>query len=185
MIPQARLQTLVSKTATGDREALEQLIASQKNTIALKIRRITGNTEDAEDIAQKVAIRICQNIGALKCPEAFGSWLDRLVSRECYRHITEKREVMLFADFDELEEDYFETDADCLPVAYAEQNELRGEVVSALARIPETDREIATMYYWHEMGYKEISDCLGMSVGTVSANLFRIRKRLRKELLRS
>ena len=176
---------LVSKTVSGDREAFEQLMASRKNTISLKILKKTKCPYEAEDIGQKVAIRIYQNIKTLRCPEAFDSWLNKLIVRECLRHFAAKDPAIYLEDSDLPGYMFVETDTEYLPLAHVESLELKEEIKDALARMPEATRNMVVLHYEKEMGYREIADRMGVTVGTVSANLYRARNRLRKELLPS
>ena len=176
---------LVSKTVSGDREAFEQLMVLRRNTITSKIFMETKNPDEVEDISQKVAIRIYQNIGTLKSPEAFDSWLNKLVLRECFRHFAAKEPTEYLECSDLTEGMFVETDTDCLPLAYVENLELKEELKGALVRMPEASRRMVILHYEKEMGYREIASCMGVTVGTVSANLNRARNRLRKELLPS
>ena len=173
---------LISKTVSGDNKAFEQLILSQKHTIFYMIRSMIDHSEDIEDISQEVAILIYKYIGSLKCPEAFWSWLDTLVSRVCLRHYAAHDPADPFDSIPDHENLFVETDSDCLPAAHTDLLELRSEIQEALVRMPENLREVATMRYIYGMRYREIADMLGIAIGTVSTYLFRARERLRSEL---
>ena len=176
---------LISKTVSGDSDAFEQLILSQKNIIFFIIRRLTDCPEDAEDISQEVALRVFQYIGSLKCPEAFGSWLRKLVIRECMRHLAARRPSDPFEDLMDHENQFPETDPDCLPAIYVERLELRSEILTAFAHMPVTLQKVAVLYYLSGMHYREIAEFLDLTIGTVSAYLFRARKFLSEALYQS
>ena len=179
---QSHLLPLIRKTASGDCEAFEQLILSQKNNIAFTIRRITDSPEDIEDISQEVAILVFQRIGSLRRPESFYSWLRTIVIRESLRLVAARVPTEDFDPDADCDIRFEETDSDCLPIAYTELLELRGEIRAALGRMPETFQRILALHYLHGMRCREIADFLGTTIGTVSAYLFRARKRMRKEL---
>ena len=183
-MPQSYLMPLVLKTASGDGEAYEQLILSQKNNIAFAIRRITDCPEDVEDISQNVAILVYQGIGSLKRPEAFPSWLRTLVVRESLRIIKARIQAEPLEPGDDLDIRFAETDMDCLPTMYAELLELRADIRSALARMPETLSKVLTLHYLRGMCCREIADFLDTTIGAVSAYLFRARKRMKMEMAR-
>ena len=173
---------LISRTVSGDNEAFEQLIHSQTRKIYYLIRRMIDCAEDVEDIRQEVAILVFQHIGTLKHPEAFGSWLNTLVTRVCSRHIAARNPVDPLEALQDYGALFVETDADCLPAAYSDLLELRVEIRSALSRMPENLRRVVVMYYLDGMRYREIADLLDMTIGTVSTYMFRARERLRTEL---
>ena len=63
-----------------------------------------------------------------------------------------------------------------------EASEHRSEIVKKLlARLPESERTVVTLYYLSEMTSKEIGKFLGVSVKTVHSRLHRARKRLQEK----
>lgn len=175
-------KSLINRTISGNREAFEQLILSQKNTISFQISRVTKCREDIEDISQKVAIQVYQRIGSLKYPEAFTSWLKTIVSRECSRHFKSSDQSVSIEDVPGYEDYFHETDTDYLPHVYAEKAEQSKEITKAVNKLPETSRKMVVFHYNGGMTYKEIADRMGVTVSNVSVNLFRAKKRLRGEL---
>jgi len=185
MANDTQITSLVHKTAAGDHEAFEQLINSQSKTINRKIRRMAERREDADDIFQKVMIRVYQRIGTLKSPDAFHSWLHTIVVNECNRHLKSRETIVSFEELTEPEINIPDTNEDYLPCAHVEKLERTTKVKEAIERLPETSKKMVVLYYSDDLGYKEIADHMGVTVGAVSVNLFRAKKRLRKELLRS
>jgi len=184
MSTQNTIHHLVLKTASGDHEAFEQLFLLQRDVIAYKIRRQITCPEDVEDISQKVAIRIFLRIGSLMRPEAFGAWLDTLVVNECNRHYQTTDRTTSFEELPEYENLLIETNSDYLPSAHTERVELKAEIWNKLYIMSERAGEMFSMHYEYGMCYREIAQCFGTTIGTVSSYMFRVKRRLRKELLR-
>ena len=176
------LSALVRKTISGDPEAFEQLMISQDKPIAMKILRITNRPEEIDDIKQKVALRIFQKIETLKSPEAFSSWMNTIIERECIRHLSTKDPAIPLENPLDVEGIVIETDAEYLPLAHIESKELYEDIHKVLDRMPEATRQMMILHYEYEMGYKEIADVMGAPIGTVSANLYRGKTRLRRDL---
>lgn len=65
---------------------------------------------------------------------------------------------------------------------HTEENEKTGIIIKELKKMKNEDRNIFTYYYYHSMGIKEISKNLNISDKKVKSRLFRIRKKLKKEL---
>lgn len=173
---------LVCRSVAGDRDAVELLLMSMKETIACKISNMAGCCEDAEDIIQDVMIRLFRSIESLKCPEAFGVWLNRLICTEYIRYRTARSKSRAFGSLEECGDLFEETNPDCIPTVHAEQRETQAELTEALEHISKRFRKMVVMYYNDGMGYREIADNMGMTIGTVSANMFRAKKKLREEL---
>lgn len=55
-------------------------------------------------------------------------------------------------------------------------------VATALAQIPEADREALLLHAWEELTYPEVAVALGIPVGTVRSRIHRARRRLRELL---
>jgi len=179
------LTSLVTRTVSGDSDAFEKLISSQMGLIAYQIRQISNCRNDVEDISQKVAMRVFQGIRTLKHPGAFSSWLRTIVMRECLMHMKTNSPVISIEDLNGFDGYFHETDKDYLPCASAEKNEQAKEISEALGKLPAKSRNMVVLYYSDEMSYKDIADQMGVTVGDVSVNLFRAKKRLRKEMLLS
>ena len=181
-----KLQTvLVNKIVYGDREAFEQLFTLKRKLIAYKIMTIINNSNDVEDIAQEVAIRVFQHIGSLKEPAAFNGWLNTIIIRECAKYFMIKKRLGLAENTSENEEngnEFFETDKDFLPETHMECTERRDEIMTAMVCLSEKDRKMFLLHYESGKCYREIAGLMGLSIGAVCSYMSRVKKRLQKEL---
>jgi len=66
---------LVAKARGGDFQAFTELIDAHKNKIYALVRKLTGNTEDAEDIVQETFLRAIDKIDQFRGDASFGTWL--------------------------------------------------------------------------------------------------------------
>ena len=177
---------LVFKSAVGDPIAFEQLLSRKRKLIVFKIKTMIDDPNDAEDIAQEVAIRLFQHIRSLREPEAFNGWLNTIVKRECLKYYTMKEKLVLtesIIENDDYESGLFETDTDFLPDAYAERTELMGKIKTALACLSDKDRKMFLLHYEKGKRYREIAALMGISISAVCSYLSRARKRLQRELV--
>lgn len=78
--------------------------------------------------------------------------------------------------------DNVESYADTNPTTNVESRELRRAVERRLAQLPEEQKTVFVLRTFEDMSYKEISDVLGISIGTVMSRLNRARGKM-KELL--
>jgi RNA polymerase sigma factor (sigma-70 family) len=67
-------------------------------------------------------------------------------------------------------------------VASVTATALRPALASALALVPEADRDVLLLVAWADLTYGEVADALGVPVGTVRSRLHRARARLRESL---
>ena len=65
-----------------------------------------------------------------------------------------------------------------------EQREKIAIIDKTVKNMKKIDIEIFELYYYSSMKYNEISNALNISEFTIKSKLFRIRKKIRKELLK-
>ncbi|MGD2114417.1 MAG: RNA polymerase sigma factor [Acidobacteriota bacterium] len=79
------LQTLVGQAADGNREAFSRLVEAEWDRLVRLARSVVGDA-DAEDLVQDALIRAWRKLAGLRRPEAFPTWIARVVLRRCFRH---------------------------------------------------------------------------------------------------
>jgi RNA polymerase sigma-70 factor (ECF subfamily) len=58
----------------------------------------------------------------------------------------------------------------------------RAQLAGALARLKSGDRDVLLLIAWADMTYEEVSESLGIPVGTVRSRLHRARAQVRQSL---
>ena len=82
------------------------------------------------------------------------------------------------SDYENIVQDFFKIDMFC------EQREKIAIIDKTVKNMKKIDIEIFELYYYSAMNYNEISNVLNISEFTIKSKLFRIRKKIRKELLK-
>lgn len=133
--------------------------------------RLVDDPEAARDAIQEAFLAAWTKLGQLRAPEAFGSWLKRLVSTECRRyrrshHSSRTREPGTF------------TTVRC----EFHRREREGLLVRALAGLPEREQRVIVFHYF--LGHKidEIAALEGIPRATVGKRLYDARLRIRRRL---
>ena len=67
---------------------------------------------------------------------------------------------------------------------FCEQREKIAIINKALESMKKVDIEIFELYYYSSMRYNEIAKILNISAFSIKSKLFRIRKKIKKELLK-
>ena len=178
---------LIRSTLSGNDEAFSTLVKKyEKNVHALAWRKI-GDFHYAEEIAQDTFLRAYKKLSTLKNHDQFAGWLYVIANRLCINWMRKKKPALQSLEGTRAEEvtqysysHYVSTERE------TEATERRSEIVKKLlARLPESERTVVTLYYLGEMNAKEIGKFLGVSVKTIHSRLHRARKRLQntEELL--
>ena len=174
---------LIQKVLSGDDEAFTVLVRKyQKSVHALAWRKV-GDFHFAEEITQDVFLRAYKYLSTLKDRTQFSGWLYVITDRLCNNYLQNKKsEIQSLEDVPviEMQRTSYER-------YMSEQNEReahvhRQELVrNLLAKLPESERTVMTLYYLGEMTAKEIGNFLGVSVNTITSRLSRARERLRQD----
>ena len=144
---------------------------------------MVGNWAEAEDIAQETFIRVYANLGQLREPARFASWLRRVtfsVTMNWLRAYRPKAFEQLDGrvDLDRLEIPDFRPG----PAEVAEKRELARAVMGAVASLPSKYRVPLTMFHIDGLSYRKVADFLDIPLGTAKSLIHRARERLRGAL---
>ena len=140
-------------------------------------RRVLQYPEDAEDAFQATFVVLAQSVHKLRKRESLGSWLHGVAYRIGRRHAHElyRKKMSPLAGEPMSDEDGLKS----LETRF-EQQLLDEE----LQRVSEHYREVLVLRYLEEKSSREISETLGVSIGTVEGRLQRGKAELRRRLLR-
>lgn len=170
---------LVSACRRGDRRAQYQLYSRHKDWVFNVAYRMANNRQDAEDITQKVFIRVFNKIDSFRGDSLFSSWLYRLTANICINHFrAEKKRKEKVSN--ELSKD--ENQSRAVFKSGEEKFSLRPHLEKAIASLPEGYRMVFVLHHIEGYGHKEIGDMLKISAGTSKSQLHKARKELQKML---
>jgi RNA polymerase sigma-70 factor (ECF subfamily) len=178
----ARLVALMLRVREDDETAFREIVESTEDRLYGTIAKMLGGTEGAEDLAQKVYLRIWQARGGYERRSKFSTWMfsimHRLVLNE-RRGRARRSAVFLAPGADETPRDPVSRD---LPSGEASAAELAAAIDAALADLPEDQRTAMILRRYDEMPYEEIATVLETTVPAVKSLLFRARETLRFKL---
>ncbi|MDR3304803.1 MAG: sigma-70 family RNA polymerase sigma factor, partial [Clostridiales Family XIII bacterium] len=177
------IAAVAEKAATGDRQAIAELFERKAESIYFTAFGILGDRTDAQDAAQEAVLRICQSIGSLKDPKAVEAWVLKIVRNVCYAMLNKAKPVRDAMDIEDMTLCLAEDDGDVVPERYAEDRERREQLFKIVMGLSTGQRETIFMYYYDDMSVKEIAGVTATNVNTVTANLTKARKMIRKRLM--
>lgn len=183
-------QELVLRAKQGDEQAFAQLMRDNEKRIYTLTLRMTGNPEDAMDLAQDTFLNAWKGLKFFKGDSAFSTWLYRLASNACIdflRRQKRRQDISLPLAADSEEEDRLPDVPDdrFRPDTRLEQQELRRAVNEGLQQLSDEHRQVLVMREVNGLSYQEIADILDLEAGTVKSRIARARLSLRKILLKS
>ena len=182
-------QELVARAKAGDDNAFAQLMQDNETRIYNLTLRMTGNPEDAMDLAQEAFLNAWRGLKFFKGDSAFSTWVYRLASNACIDFLRRKKrrqDIDLSMPTDEEDDSQPDIpDERFLPERELERQELRQAVADGLKQLSDEHRQVLVMREINGLSYQEIADVLDLEAGTVKSRIARARNSLRKILLKS
>ena len=174
---------LIRSTLSGNDAAFNILVQKYQKSVHALVWRKIGDFHYAEEITQDTFLRAYKKLSTLKNHNQFPGWLYVIASRLCLNWIRKKKPTMQSLEGTSTEEiEKFSYTRYVSEQRETEATDQRSEIVEKLlARLPESERTVVTLYYLGEMTSKEIGKFLGVSVKTVHSRLHRARKRLQEK----
>jgi RNA polymerase sigma-70 factor (ECF subfamily) len=178
----ARLVALMLRARNDDETAFRELVEATEDRVYGTIAKMLGGVEGAEDLAQKVYLRIWQARGRYEPTAKFSTWMFSIVRRLVLNERRGRgRRSAVFYD-PRPEENPHEVVSGHSPATDAAAGELARAIDHALAELPEEQRTAMILRRYEEMPYEEIAVVLGTTVPAVKSLLFRARETLRVKL---
>jgi RNA polymerase sigma-70 factor (ECF subfamily) len=161
---------LVAACIKGAPEAFRELLARYRKSALALAYQMMGNGEDAEDVAQEAFVRVFQAIPQFRGDAAFSTWLYRIVTNLCLGALRRKRpDVCLDA--------LGEPGTPESPSRQVTDGLLASQVLNTMS--PEL-KAILLLRVQGQLSYREISQALGIPLGTVRSRLSKARAAFRK-----
>ena len=176
------LRTLIDRSIGGDMDAFGELMLKYQNAVYSIALSILGDFMLAEDVTQEVFISVYQNLFTLSDADNFPHWLRAITLNTCRAFLREPQRGVEIP----VSPSSFPIRS-CPPAAEREMEEKENntQLSSALKALPEEQRRILLLRYMEEMSYDEMAQFLGTSRSAVESKLYRARKALQEEMLKS
>ena len=165
-------ELLVIQCQQGDRKALALLVKRWSPKIQRHAMRLTQEHSVAQDITQETWISVVKGIGKLRDPAAFKVWIYRIASNKCASWIRSRQQQRRVVAEQQKNN----------PGAYPPEpgNEKVTRMKGILNELPANQRVVLTLFYLEEHSMREISQILGLPVGTIKSRLYHAREKLKQ-----
>jgi RNA polymerase sigma-70 factor, ECF subfamily len=183
-------RALVSSAQSGDRGAFNRLVLAHQNQIMSLCFRMLSRREEAEEAAQDTFVRAWENLGRFKGEAQFSTWLYRIAVNTCRNRrrswwwrvrrrsspVEQPEDPETDTPRRELGDTRFSPEKDLI------RQRTVAALEKALSQLPRIHRELIVLRDVKDMAYEEISDVLGISLGTVKSRLARAREAMKAGL---
>jgi RNA polymerase sigma-70 factor (ECF subfamily) len=168
-------EDLMARIAEGSEPAFRLLTRRYLPRAIGFARRITGNSADAEEIAQEALLRVWTHAPRWRPAAAFRTWFYRVVLN---LSLNRRRR----APFLPLEQAGDVVDPALDASTAMERDEADRAVADAIAQLPERQRAVILLTYREGLSNAETAEVLGASVSSVETLLVRAKRALRGAL---
>jgi len=170
---------LIDRFLNGDEQAFNLLVRKHQDFVYNVSRKITGNHEDAIEAAQRVFIKLYDQLSSFNKAAAFSTWLYRVATNESLNLLRSMR-VKRWFGFDETKKDFRDTAAN--PFEALVEDEKKERLERVLQTLPDRQRTVFVLRMSEGLTYEEISGILGVSTGSLKASFFHAVKKITKAL---
>jgi len=184
---------LIDRVKAGDHEAFDVLFQRYFATVSRQAIRLTGNSEEAEEVVQEVFLTVYEKVHTFRGTAAFSTWLYRVTANAALLRLRRRKRGAELS-LEEYLPSFREDGHHLVRPVVDWSNELETRVVSAerqrliqqaLDLLAPVDKAVVVLSDLEGLSDREIASTLGLSVAAVKARLHRSRLALRGKLAAS
>lgn len=168
---------LVERAKSGDEKAFALLLNRYRDSIFYMLLKMVNNSADAEDLTIEAFGKAFRNLSSYTPNFAFSTWLFKIATNNCIDFLRKKQ--MNPQVIDQTQDDDAESYEANIQSDTPDPEEImiNKQNIAGLHRVvgllKPRYKKLIELRYFKEYSYEEISDELGIPVGTVKAQLFR------------
>jgi RNA polymerase sigma-70 factor (ECF subfamily) len=167
---------LCKEILAGNTQAFAVLAGKYRKRVQSLGFSFFKNSDDAEDFAQDVFVKVYVSLSSFRFESRFSTWLMRIAYNTAVNSLKRKRDYTSLAeDFDILDPSENPEELHLLACS-------RAAILAALETLPERYRVCVDLYFYYDMPYGDISEVTGLPVNTIKSHVFRAKKILREHL---
>lgn len=180
---------LLAATLAKDEDAFAELHRRYKNQITNYVYRMLDDYDRAVDLAQETFLRVYTSAERYQATYSFSTYIYKIAHNLAISELRTRKRRKLFSlptffsdkDSEEVEVEIEDTRQQLADDAMI-SDEQRAAVAKAISSIPEKYRAALILCHMEEKSYEEISEVLGLPVGTVKSRINRARNLLKEKL---
>jgi RNA polymerase sigma-70 factor (ECF subfamily) len=172
-------EELIAGSLKGHRGDFKLLLERYEGELFNFLYHTTGDRQAAEDLFQEAFMQVFANIEKFRPGATFRPWLYTIaanLARDEMRRRRRRKSVSLDAEVRPGEETRLGELVDsgsADPSAQASSQESSAMAAEMMNALPASLREVVVLYFYNDMKYTEISEALGLPMGTVKSRLYR------------
>ncbi|MEU6354273.1 sigma-70 family RNA polymerase sigma factor [Streptomyces sp. NPDC047072] len=166
----------ISAARAGDRQALDELVEGWLPLVYNVVGRALNGHADVDDVVQETMLRAVDNIGSLRDPDSFRSWLVAIAMRQIRDRARRRKPAPLDESAAGESADFAE-----LTVLRLQLEGQRREVAEAVRWLDDEDRQLLSLWWLEVAGdltRRELAAAVGISRQHAAVRVQRVKERL-------
>ncbi|MFF7771052.1 sigma-70 family RNA polymerase sigma factor [Streptomyces massasporeus] len=166
-------RAVITAAQAGDRRALDELVEGWLPLVYNIVGRALNGHADVDDVVQETMLRAVGNLGSLRDPDSFRSWLVAIAMRQirdrARRRTPDRLEEAAASDFAEL------------TVLRLQLEGQRREVAEAVRWLDDEDRQLLSLWWLEvagELTRRELAAAVGITRQHAAVRVQRMKERL-------
>ncbi|MDI6743414.1 MAG: RNA polymerase sigma factor [Smithella sp.] len=169
---------IVVRILKGDRQAYALLVEEYKTVIYSLAYRMTGQAEDAQDLAQESFLQAYKNLSRFDTKRSFFTWLYTVSLNVIRNHLKKSKRKHYDFQYDKISSENFSTGSQA---ACFIENKAREELLqSCLPELSPDIRELLILRYYQNLSFESVAEITGLSVSAVKMRVYRGLEKLKK-----
>ncbi|KUG59398.1 RNA polymerase subunit sigma-70 [Serinicoccus chungangensis] len=159
----------------------EEIVREHSPRVYRLSYRLTGDPHEAEDLTQDVFVRVFRSLDSYR-PGTFEGWLHRITTNLFLDKMRRRQRIRFDALTEELSARLPLRASGTDPEQVYAMTHLDGDIQQALNALPPQFRAAVVLSDIEGLSYEEVSQTLGIKMGTVRSRIHRGRALLRQSL---
>ncbi|MHA5051706.1 RNA polymerase sigma factor [Streptomyces sp. SD15] len=169
-------RSTIAAAQAGDRRALDELVEGWLPLVYNVVGRALNGHADVDDVVQETMLRAVDNLGSLRDPDSFRSWLVAIAMRQIRERARRRTAETLDDGAADQAADFAE-----LTVLRLQLEGQRREVAEAVRWLDEDDRHLLSLWWLEvagELTRRELAAASGISRQHAAVRVQRMKERL-------
>ena len=167
---------IIERALRGEEKAFADLLNRYRDSVYYVLLKMVNNPSDAEDLTIEAFGKAFLRLSQYTPTHAFSTWLFRIATNNCIDFMRKKSQSPLALDqCDDDDNSYARNIISETPDPEKTliDQETTLQINDIMKYLKPRYRRIIELRYFSDKSYEEISDELGLPIGTVKARLFR------------
>ena len=178
---------LVQRCLSGDVEAFSEVVRRYQRPVFGLIMRMLSDQGRAEEITQDVFVRSYTKLASFDQQRKFSSWLFRIAHNAAIDELRKRRVHLLPLETKDDDDgvDLLQVLSDrkqVSPERRATGSALREDIEEVIEQLRPDYAEVMVLRFVEDFSYEEISEVMGIPLGTVKTYIHRARQQTAKKI---